>query len=385
MVNSPPSSFNTRMGRVAVVRLDELQSRVEFQSAFARHRKDHRFFAILNDTLNHDFDYHYLVLEDATGRVRAIQPFFFVDQDLMMASRLRPAVERVRKLFPRFLILRMLMVGCPVGEGHLGAVNEADADWVAEALHEALEQYESGASLVILKDFLPSDRAKLAPFANNGYTRIAGMPMARLKLDAASFEEYMEKRLGKVMRKNLRRKFKKVDQAPSLVLEVVEDLTPYIDEVYPLYLQVHERSLLKFERITPEYLCELGRQMPERARFFIWRLEGRAVALAVCMIHGDALYDEYLGLDYSVALDLHLYFCTFRDLMRWAIERKLRYYYSSPLNYDPKLHLRFELYPLDLYVKHTWLNPIFRHVLPWVQPTRSDPVLQRFSNAAAMR
>ena len=66
--------------------------------------------------------------------------------------------------------------------------------------------------------------------------------------------------------------------------------------------------------------------------------------------------------------------------MRWAIDRKLNYYYSSPLNYDPKLHLRFELYPLDLYVRHTWLNPIFRHLLPFVQPTRSDPVLKRFLN-----
>ena len=384
MATHSASSFSTRMGRVGVFRLDDLENRVDFQSAFARFRKDHRFFSILNTTMNQGFDYRYLVLEDKTGRVRAIQPFFFVDQDLMVTSSLRSAVERLRKIFPGFLILRMLMVGCPVGEGHLGAVNEADDVWVAEALHESLKHYASGAALVILKDFLPADRPKLVQFSKNGYTRIAGMPMARLKLDTASFEEYMEKRLSKVMRKNLRRKFRKADQTATLALETTTNITPYIDEVYPLYLQVHERSRLKFERITPEYLCDLGKQMPERVRFFIWRLEGRAVALAVCMIHGDALYDEYLGLDYSVALDLHLYFCTFRDLMRWAIEQKLQYYYSSPLNYDPKLHLRFELYPLDLYVKHTWLNPIFRHLLPWVQPVRSDPILRRFSNAAAL-
>ena len=388
MNNPAEQSFTTCHGRVRILLRGDLENPEVWHNAFAHYCKDHRFYEILNSTLNETFDYRYLVLEDKTGRVRAIQPCFFVNQDMMMASRCRPAVDALRKFFPRFLMMRMLMVGCTVGEGHLGAETENDAEWVAEALHEALSFYarSSGASLVILKDFPPGDRKKLEPFSNNGYTRLASMPMARLSLDAESFDDYMQHRLSKATRKNLRRKFKKADSSDLLTLEVVNDLTLFVDEVYPLYLQVHERSALKFERLTKEYLCELGRRMPDRARFFIWRLQGKAVAFAVCMVHEDAIYDEYLGLDYGVALDLHLYFYTFRDIMRWAIDRKLKYYYSSPLNYDPKLHLRFELYPLDLYVMHTssWLNPIFRRVLPFVQPTRSDPVLRRFSNAAEL-
>ena len=377
--HSSLTSFPTRLGQARVLRHEDLENLDFFKKAFAGYCKDHRFYEILNTTLNQDFDYLYLILEDATGRVRAIQPFFFVDQDLMMVSHLRRGIEWLRKFFPHFLILRMLMVGSPVGEGHLGAVDEEDREWVAAALSEALQQFNGNASLMLLKDFSPTHRSELKPFLKTGFTRIAGMPMVRLKLDIESFDDYMENRLSRAMRKNLRRKFRK--EAGSLVMEEHQDVTPMIEEIYPLYLQVHERSLFKFERLTPEYLCELGRKMPDRVRFFIWRLQGRAVAFAICMIHNHSIYDEYLGLDYTVALDLHLYFCTFRDLMRWAIDRKLNYYYSSPLNYDPKLHLGFELYPLDLYVKHTWLNPIFRHLLPWMQPTRSDPVLKRFSNA----
>ena len=68
-------------------------------------------------------------------------------------------------------------------------------------------------------------------------------------------------------------------------MEVVTDLTPYVDEVYPLYLQVHERSPLKFERLTKEYLCSLGQRMPERARFFIWRQSGKAIAFSIALVH----------------------------------------------------------------------------------------------------
>jgi hypothetical protein len=140
---------------------------------------------------------------------------------------------------------------------------------------------------------------------------------------------------------------------------------------------------MHFEKLTPEYFCRLGREMGDRARFFVWRLEGQAVAFSLCLVHGGAIYDEYLGLDYDVAFDLHLYFYTLRDILRWALAHGLHSYYSSPLNYDPKLHLGCRLVPLDLYVMHTGtvLNPIFRGALRFLQPTKHDPVLKRFANA----
>ena len=123
--------------------------------------------------------------------------------------------------------------------------------------------------------------------------------------------------------------------------------------------------------------------MPDRARFFIWRQNSKIIAFSFCFVCDDAIYDECIGLDYSVALDLHLYFYTLRDIISWSLQQGLKYYYSNPLNYEPKLHLDCELVPLDLYITHTnpLLNPIFRRVIKYLGPTRHDPVLQRFPNA----
>ena len=51
-------------------------------------------------------------------------------------------------------------------------------------------------------------------------------------------------------------------------------------------------------------------------------------------------------------------------------------------NYDPKLHLRHLLDPIDLYVRHTFgpINAIVRHFLPLLEPTRHDETLAKFSN-----
>jgi predicted N-acyltransferase len=163
---------------------------------------------------------------------------------------------------------------------------------------------------------------------------------------------------------------------------VVRDIAPDIDDVYPLYLQVFERAKLRFERLTREFLCELSRRMPDKVRYFIWRQEGRVIAFSLCMVEGSDLYAEYLGLDYTLALKLHLYHYAFRDVVTWAIANGYKTFRSSGLNYDPKLHLRARLDPIDLYVRHTspWVNAVLARILPLLEPTHTDPILQRFPN-----
>lgn len=384
-VSTPSSTIPVPLGVARVVSLAELQQVEEWKETFAGKSKDHRYYELVEQTLDSKFEHSYLLLEDNAGKVRAIQPLFFVQQNLVEGiPALRAVVQFVRRRFPRFLTMRVLMAGNAAGEGHLGACRPDDEEWTANALLAALKSYaqQARASLVVFKDFPARYRTPFHNFAAQGYTRVPSMPMTELQLRYSNFDHYLGT-LGASTRKDLRRKFRRTAAAPSISLEVVTDLSPYVDEVYPLYLQVHERSALKFECLTKEFLCGLGQRLPERTHFFIWRQEGKAIAFSVALVHDGTIYDDYLGLDYAVALDLHLYFHTFRDLISWSLAQGLERYRSSPLNYHPKLHLGCDLYPLDLYVLHTaaWLNPIFRRALKFLEPTRHDPVLHRFRNA----
>ncbi len=351
--------------------------------AFAGHCKDHRYYEIAEQTLGEQFDHRYLILENRTTGEVAIQPLFFVRQDLLVGlpPKIRAALGWPRKLLPGWLQMRMLMVGCSAGEGALDGAQP----WVAAALHEALALFakQSNASMVLLKDFPSTYREQLIPFSSNGYRRAPSMPACALDLDFKSFDEFMQKKLSHAFRKNLRRKFKKLGQHAPLTMEVLTDATPVLDEIYPLYQQTLARSTMRFEELTKDFLARIGREMPDRARFFIWRQNGKAVAFALCMVHDGTIHDLNIGLDYAVALDLHLYFVTWRDVVQWAIDQGLQRYYTAPLNYDPKLHLRMELAPLDLYAWHTspLINPIFKRVLNLLQPARHDPVIRQFPNA----
>ncbi|HEV2045049.1 MAG TPA: hypothetical protein VGQ95_00445, partial [Chthoniobacterales bacterium] len=134
-------SFPQGVAKIAT--LADLQGCEAWKRAFQEKCKDHRYYEIIEQTLANDFEYRYMLLEDQAGHVRAIQPILFVRQNLVegVPGKLRTIVDLVRRKFPRFLTMRVLMVGCAAGEGHLGACDENDEPWVAQALNETLGTY----------------------------------------------------------------------------------------------------------------------------------------------------------------------------------------------------------------------------------------------------
>ena len=193
----------------------------------------------------------------------------------------------------------------------------------------------------------------------------------------------MTRRLSKVFRKNLRRKLRASEVGEPITMEVLTDAAHLVDDLYPLYRQTYERSDFKFEELNREYFARIGARQPDRARYFIWRQNGRIIAFNLCLIHDGTLHDLDVGLDYSVALDLHLYFVTWRDVIQWCLKNGVTAYHTGPLNYDPKLHLKLSLVPQDLYARHTsaLINPFFKLAIKYLEPTRHDPVIRRFANA----
>jgi hypothetical protein len=373
-------------GRVETIRRDELACCRHWSHAFEHERKDYRYYEIVEDTILQGFDYRYFAIRDLNGNVCAVQPFFILDQDLLVGAtpRVGSLIKAIRSIWPRFMRLRVLMVGCAAGEGHLDNADAMPPDCQSQLLASAIvpEASKLKVSLIVLKEFPARYRSTLQCFLRHGFARVPSLPMTKLNIDYASFADYMNKALNSATRTKLRRKFRAAAQAAPIEMRVVQDITPAVSEIYPLYLQVYERSQLHFEKLSKEYFCKLGRMMPDKVRFFVWRQNGRMVAFTLCMIDGDEIYAEYIGLDYSVALDLHLYHYAVRDLITWSIANGYKWFRSSALNYDPKLHLRHRLDPVDLYVRHISRikNPLLKLILPLIEPTRYDKTLNKFPN-----
>jgi len=381
-------TFKTSFGTAAVADGIPPEEYETWVAGFEDYPVDHRYYEIVHESLRDQCAHYYLFLKDSNGMTRAIQPFLIVSQDLATGTPafIRNALAQVRRLVPGLLKLRMLMVGCSAGEGAIVLERVSrDISWTVDALRASLTPVARRlkAVLIVFKDYPKFYRRYLDRLRVFGFTRLPSMPATQLDLDFSDFEDYLKRRVSYTTRKNLRRKFRKAQSGPPIEWEVVTDISPYVDEVYPLYQQTLSRSEFRFQELTKSYLCELGQRMNDRALFFLWRQQGRIIAFASVIVHNGVLRDNYIGMDYTVALKYHLYFVTWRDTITWALKNGIHTYYSGPLNYDPKYHFRMALAPLDLYVRssYDWLNRIFKPILPLLEPTRYDRVIRKFANA----
>src|SRR5213082_2475239 len=86
-VVSSPNIQTARVARVRVAMRGEIEQLAAWRRAFAHLHKDHQYYEIVEDTIHQGFEYRYFVVEDENGEVKAIQPFFVLDQDLLQGGR----------------------------------------------------------------------------------------------------------------------------------------------------------------------------------------------------------------------------------------------------------------------------------------------------------
>jgi len=354
-------------------------------SQFARLRKDHRYYEIVEDTLQQDFEFNYLLLRPSNEADCAVQPCFVINQNVFdgLQPGIRRFIEHVQRRWPVFMRIRTLMIGCAAGEGHLASPTPDIQAQIVRTFANSIMNCARGlgADLITFKEFPASYRPALRPLLDAGFSRIASFPNVSMRLEFRDFEHYCQQRLSRNERSQIRRKLRKAAEC-RIRMQVVSDISDRAPEIAALYYQVHERSSFKFERLTEDFFAQICARMPDKARFFLWTQDERIVGFNMCMIEGSTIYSECIGLDYSIALDAHLYFVIFRDVMNWAIQNGFTQYGSTGLSYEPKYRFRFSLEPLDLYVRHVSpvANVLLKVLLPWLSPAQHDPVLKQFAH-----
>ena len=79
---SGPGVIATTFGSAEVVRSARAIPPEIWRTTFASEARDARYYEVIEATLTEKFDYRYLILRNAGTGQTAIQPFFFIAQDL---------------------------------------------------------------------------------------------------------------------------------------------------------------------------------------------------------------------------------------------------------------------------------------------------------------
>lgn len=227
------------------------------------------YYQLVHNTLDHQFEHYFLVFQTKKSK-KYVQPMFLVEQNI--CEGLSPNIKKIlTKYLPHKLLnTKILMIGCSTGEGVLFASHgDHEAVLILQQTTRQVAQ-QLGAALIVFKDFPASYRPILQSLSiQHGYVRVPSFPACAIELAPyRGFTDYMKQTLSRKTRKDLYRKFRKAERLGGFSMEVIDDFTPVVDEIYPLYRQVIERSNFKFEVLTRDYFIGLRAALEDKGRFF---------------------------------------------------------------------------------------------------------------------
>ena len=368
------SRIKTKVAR----RIEEFPAQ-DWNKVFPETLENYFFCKTLDESHFDQFSFFYIMVYEGDVPIGAAPCFTMrFPLDITVAGPFKAVVDAVKKVLPAVLNPKALICGLPMGQGRIGMAG--DRQRVMRAIHDSLETLarREKASMIFFKDFTGEYDDLLGPFLKKGFFKIEGLPNTDMRVRFRSFEEFL-KTLSPVSRSGIKRKFKQIDGKVKFDLDIVTHLDEAaLSEVHGLYLQTVRKNDDGLEIVPKEFFRNISRNMPQQVKYFLWRKDRNMVAFALCLVSAGDCIDYYLGFDYAVAYQYHLYFVRFRDLMEWCIAHGIKRYEMGQTGYEPKKRLGFDYIRLYYYIRHrnALLNFACRTLSPLFKPDNFDPVFK---------
>lgn len=308
-----------------------------------------------------------------------------LDLALLMPGWVGKIAAGVRKLLPRFLTLRLGMVGTfETAQRHwwfdpaLLSIDER-----AEILVRAVGEVCGKASLVLVRDFTEGDDDDAAlerAVTARGYVRLANHPIALVDMTGMSIDGHF-KRLKKKSRQNVKKKLEEAAQH-GLVLERVARWAPLIDECYPLYLQVHHKSTdFKRNPFPRTFFTQIAERLAAESSMLTLRTRDGALLAFILTGTSDTVNNPFLiGMDYAQTRDKPAYYYLLWEELAHAARRGCHEVDLGLTSYFVKQTVGAEIKGMTMAARlsRAWLRPLLQPLLPSLLGEKQPQRRQQF-------
>ena len=352
----------------------------EWASLFPGILENYHFCKALDDSAFQAINFYYAIFYENQVPIGATT-FFLMDFQLDMAVQgwLKFLTRGVKKVFPGLFGVKIVFCGLPMGKGliSISKHKEEVLGMIVECMQKLAK--ETKAVALVFKDFTTAYDELLAGLFKKGFNRIRSMPSTVMNIDFDNFAGYL-KTLSRSSRDGFKRKLKKIAQGPKFNMEVTDRVDLELsNQLHELYIQNARIAEIEFEELPSDFFSNMSSHAKDRSKFFLWRLDGKLVAFAYCLVFEGYFIDYYLGFDQALSHKYNLYFVRFWDLLNWCINNKIKVYEMGQSNYEVKRRLGFEFMPLYAYSKPAskFFIPLFKFYNKFLVFDKFDPVFKK--------
>jgi predicted N-acyltransferase len=347
---------------------------------------DPRFLRAVERSMGAEADFCNVVFRDPRGAAvgAAFLSLYPIDGLLLAPPRWKTWGNRLRRLWPSFLRVKVLFCGCPVstGDSHLRIAPGADHRALLGQLDRLMMRLarRQRTFFVVFKEFGAGEIARTDALLERDYVRADSLPMNYFPTRFRDFDHFCASVRSRY-RNQIRRSRKKFAQSGLRVRhlrggEGIDRL--YTEEVHRLYLAVLDRAEVKLECLPAEFFRELARQFLEDAAFTLIYQGERIVGFVCSVFDRENYHNLFCGFDYKLNDDTDLYFNLMYEDLDFALRQNVRSIHVGQTANEFKSRTGCYLEPRFFYVKALGpgLQSLVRAGSPYLFPP-APPVAER--------
>lgn len=314
-----------------------------------------------------DVEFHYLVARSAGGVVAIIPCFRFrMSLTVIAPEGVNKVVSAIRQVAPGFLYLNAFVIGTPAAICkdllglHPGLQERARDEVLRAALREVLARSRHlGLGFVLLKELTTALLPRVEHVLAEHFTLVESAATTYLYLGEPGRTTYRD-RLRKKYRSLMNNRQARLTAA-GLRWELCSDFSRYAAQMQPLYMQVLNRSRIRFETLNVDFFEKLPGLLGESAFALLCFKGEQLVAFELFLQDEEWMHPIYLGLDYAYRDEAALYFNCIYKIVETLEARGKSVVQLGQTSYTVKASIGAVVDRLYLGLHHT--NPILHRVL----------------------
>lgn len=262
------------------------------------------------------------------------------DASTLAEGRMRSVLHAASPVVPSLLRPRLCGIGlveCEWGAvGVRAGVPAVLLDRAWEAGLRAVEQIarDNRSAVRVMLDFHPSAMERLPAAVVERFAQADTSPCARVPLPFDSLDAYLAS-LSRSTRQRLRRR---VRAGAVLSVERTTDPGPRLPTIVNLYRESVARSPVVLGVQRPAYFERICREVPG-AHYVLYFLGPDLLAFNLLIARDGVLIDKYFCMNEAIGREHNLYFVSWVENVRYAIEHKFHTYHAGPGAEETKSHL----------------------------------------------
>ena len=328
--------------------------------------RSHAYLDAVEQAGINDCRYYYPAVYNQHDELVAQACVYTISTDFsqLLPARLQRWVAGLRRLWPRFMSVRITECASPMVAGHALTIRQGEdrAALLGEleiAINGIARSAHSG--LIVIRDFLGSEREGVDELLRHGYALRQNMPLARIRVRWKSYDEYLAS-----MRARYRKDVKRRLQRAGAHGQTVKTLQQFGEhaETWAAQSQVVLARAQRFkrERLGPAYYANMDRKLGKHSLMLVACREERMVAHGMVLTDAENTIATFFGRE--AGRPSAEWFSLMNEVIKLGIERQSRYIHLGLGSYDAKALVGADIEPLYLYCRTRFapLNWLIRMV-----------------------